>query len=127
LKRHIVVIEDEIGLQTMLRDIFESEGDTVLGITHGGIAREILRDTRADLILIDLVLPDMPGTHLAAELRENGHAHTPMVALSADHVNVLFAQRSGLFQEAMRKPFDVDELLAVADAYAGRYVTQPAS
>lgn len=125
MNRHIVVIEDELGLQTMLRDIFESEGDEVLGISHGGIAREILQGTPADLILIDLLLPDMPGTHLAAELRESGHAHTPMIALSADHMNVIFAQRSGLFQEALRKPFEVDELLAVADAYAGRYVTQP--
>src|SRR5436305_13015756 len=94
MNRNIVVIEDELGLQTMLRDIFQSVGDTVLGFTHGGTAREILRDTSADLILVDLMLPDVPGTVLAAELRENGHEHTPMIALSADHVNVLFARRS---------------------------------
>src|SRR5438105_2008525 len=120
----IAVIEDEPTLLAMIRDVLEAEGYDVLSITHGGTAQALLEHSPADLILIDLMLPDMPGSHLAAELRECGHKHTPMVAMSADQVNLLFAGRSGLFQEAIRKPFDIDELLILVDSYAGRYVTQ---
>jgi DNA-binding response OmpR family regulator len=120
----IAVVEDEPTLLAMIRDVLEAEGYSVLSITHGGTAHALLQHTPADLILIDLMLPDMPGSHLAAELRECGHMHTPMVAMSADQINVLFARNSGFFQEAIRKPFDIDELLTLVDAYAGRYVTQ---
>jgi CheY-like chemotaxis protein len=110
----------------MLRDIFESVGDVVLTIDHAGTALALLPEAHADLILVDLMLPDQPGAHLAAQLREVGHAHTPMIAVSADPVNLSSARRLGVFQELVRKPFDIDELLRLADVYSGRYITETA-
>ena len=124
MRRHIVVVEDEIGVQSMLCDVIQSVGDTVLGVEHAGTALALLKNTNVDLIVIDLMLPDMPGTHLAAALREDGQTHTPMIAISADYANLLSARRSGLFQEVIRKPFDVDELLRLVDVHAGTYITQ---
>jgi CheY-like chemotaxis protein len=119
VSRYIVVIEDEPAIQTLLRDVLECEGYSVLTIGHGGIAQELLRNRGADLILVDLMLPDIPGTQVCAWLRQHGHRHTPMIALSADNVGVAKAERTGLFQEAIRKPFDVDVLLDLIELYAG--------
>lgn len=127
MNRRIVVIEDEPDVQVMLRDIFESVGDSVLTIDHAGTALALLPESQADLILVDLMLPDLPGTYLAAQLRDAGHAHTAMIAVSADPVNLMSARRMGVFQELVRKPFDVDELLRLADTYSGRYITETAS
>ena len=123
MSRHITVIEDDPLVQGLIRDVLESEGDTVLTVAHGGTAQAILDPTETDLILVDMMLPDMPGTQLAAALREKGCAHIPVIAMSADDVNLVFAKRSALFQDAIRKPFHIDELLDIVERHAGRYVT----
>ena len=120
MSTHIVVIEDEPCVQALLRDVLEAEGISVLTIGHGGAAQALLPEIRPDLILIDLMLPDMSGMQVAAWLRQHGHATTPMVAMSADRMNVLRAERSRLFQGWLAKPFDLDELLGLIEAHAGR-------
>lgn len=116
MKVQIAVIEDEPAVQTLLRDVLQVEGYSVLSFGHGGAAQEILQGYPVDAILVDLMLPDTSGSRVAAWLREHGHARTPMVAMSADHSQLLFARRSGVFDETMRKPFDVDELLDLVEA-----------
>jgi DNA-binding response OmpR family regulator len=117
---YIAVIEDEPEVQALLRDVLESEGHSVLTIAHGGTAQELLRDSRPDLILVDLMLPDLSGAQVCAWLRQHGHGSTPMIAMSADNIQLRKIQRSGLFQDAIRKPFDLDELLFLVDAYTRR-------
>jgi two-component system, OmpR family, response regulator len=119
----IVVVEDEPYVQELLRDVLQAEGFSVVGLSHAQACRRAETVGEPDLILIDLMLPDMTGMQLAAELREIGHEHTPMVAISADRIALLFAARSGLFQDTVAKPFDLSTLLDSIQQYAGRYVT----
>jgi DNA-binding response OmpR family regulator len=123
VKQRVVVIEDEPVVQDLLRDVLEAEGYDVLGLATAGAARTLRPADVADLFLVDLMLPDGRGVQLAADLRESGFAHVPMVAMSADRLALLLASRSGLFQEAIAKPFDLYTLLDAVGAHVGQYVT----
>ena len=117
----IVVVEDEPMVLEMVREMLQGQGFTVRGIRHPGEVAQ-LNDQDPALFLIDMLLPDMSGIRVAQLLRESGYPYTPMVAMSASKIELLFASRSGLFQETLTKPFEMDELTACAHRYADNYV-----
>lgn len=119
----MVVIEDEPLVQELLQDVFRAEGFTVTSVSYARAARRLDPAKSPDVILVDLMLPDMSGVQLAADLRENGFAHTPMIAMSADRIALLLAARSGLFQDTIAKPFELSTLVDMVGKYAGYYVT----
>lgn len=104
----------------MVRDMLEDEGFTVRGLRHPN-AVTTLDEQDPGLFLIDMLLPDMSGIRVAQLLRESGHACTPMIAMSASKMELLFAARSGLFQETLAKPFEMDQLITFAHRYADSY------
>lgn len=111
-------------MQDMVRDVLEADGYEVVGIGHGGTAVALLAGWEPDLIVIDLMLPDTSGIRLAEQLRRNGQTHTPMIAMSADRIALLLAGRTGLFEATLPKPFDISELLDLAEQYTGRYMAR---
>lgn len=121
MKRHVVVVEDEPFVQELLRDVLEPEGFSVVAVSHPD-ALHIDPADDVDLILIDLMLPTRSGVKLAGQLRANGFAHTPIVAISASQIMLHVAAESGLFQGTLSKPFDLNLLLDCVHQYAGRYL-----
>lgn len=107
----VVVVEDEPELLQMLRDVLEVEGFKVIGVARPELAQTAVTASQPDLFLIDVMLPGMSGIELAASLREADHAETPMIAMSASSFMYKLASESGLFQDSIRKPFDVAVLL----------------
>ena len=106
----IVVIEDDRPMIELLRDLLELQGFSVLAIPDPTLIQCIEPNLRPDLILIDMMLPEKSGIEIAQDLREQGFAHTPMIALSASRLMAEAAEESSMFQSAMVKPFDYDEL-----------------
>jgi two-component system OmpR family response regulator len=123
---HILVIEDEPSIYELLQDALEPRGFTLTWVNHPHSPELLDSRLQPDLIFMDLMLPSLDGVKLAAHLRENGFAHTPIVAFSSSRIMLHFARESGLFQECLAKPFELSDLLECAAHYAGRYVTAPA-
>jgi len=124
MNRCIVVIEDEPAILQVLQDVLELEHFNVLGITQPQLVRSAIRGLEPDLFLIDIMLPQMSGIELAQELRDQGFATTPMIAMSASKLMAKIAQDSGLFQGAIDKPFDLPTLLEYGGEQAPRSVSQ---
>ncbi|HEX6506050.1 MAG TPA: response regulator [Chloroflexota bacterium] len=118
----VILIEDEPMFRALIREVLEAEGREVIALGHPDLLRALPDGVDPDLIVIDLMLPGESGLQLARELRDGPYAHTPMIALSADRLALLFAERSGLFQETMAKPFDLTMFLQTTQHYLGRYV-----
>lgn len=123
--RRIVVIEDDPHILELLREALEGEGHEVRAYEHPRNVERLDASFEPDLIVVDLMLPGLSGVQVAEYLRENGYIHTPMVAMSADRLTLLFASRSGLFQDTLVKPFDLDALTETVRTYAGRHVSYP--
>jgi two-component system OmpR family response regulator len=65
----ILVVDDNKELVDLLTSLFEGSGYTVLGATKGRIAADLAKSTPPALVVIDLLLPDMMGFHVAESIR----------------------------------------------------------
>jgi DNA-binding response OmpR family regulator len=111
-RRRILIIEDEPDLVRGLRDALEFEGFDIISSGVGREGVELARDRGPDLVLLDLMLPDMNGFAVCEEIR----AQSPLVPI------IMLTARSqesdkirGLevgADDYVTKPFSVGELVA---------------
>jgi two-component system, OmpR family, alkaline phosphatase synthesis response regulator PhoP len=116
----ILIIEDEPGLVTTLRDRLRKHGYTVTVARDGETGLEMAQRDPVDLILLDLMLPGKNGLSVCAELRKAGSG-TPILMLTArrqtkDKVAGLKAGGD----DYLTKPFQMVELLARVEALLRR-------
>lgn len=121
----ILVIEDEPNVLIALRDSLESEGYTVQTATDGMegfrlASAGVNNGGAVDLILLDLMLPQMSGLEVCQRLRGVG-IETPVIMLTARGAasDAAFGLKLGA-DDYIPKPFDVGELLARIEAVLRR-------
>jgi two-component system, OmpR family, alkaline phosphatase synthesis response regulator PhoP len=115
-RRRILVIEDEPDLVRGLRDALEFEGFDVQSSGLGRDGVRLLRDRGADLVLLDLMLPDANGFAVCEEIRAT-HPLVPVIMLTArsqetDKIRGLAVGAD----DYVTKPFSVGELMARINA-----------
>jgi DNA-binding response OmpR family regulator len=111
--KRVLIVEDDAAIRSSLEDVLRGEGYDVLVATNGVEGLRQLRAHVPDLVLLDLMLPDMNGwTLLRQRERERGLARVPVLVLSAaGPEGIADAQELGA-PVFLTKPFDVDRLLA---------------
>lgn len=114
----VVVVEDDVSILELLRELLTGEGLQVITLVHPGLMAKLDRERQIDVFLIDMMLPGETGLDLATRLRVGRFAGTPMIALSASQTLLHAARASGLFQDAVAKPFDVLQLLDTIKQHA---------
>ena len=107
----IVIVEDDVNINEMLKEALEKKGYRCVQAFSGTEGRLVLSQERPDLVLLDLMLPGMPGETLLKEIREKGAI--PVIVLSAkdemdDKVDVLLSGAD----DYVVKPFEIREVLA---------------
>lgn len=68
--KKIVIIEDDPTILQMYQLKFETEGYQVYTATNGSEGLSVLHGVHADVILLDLMMPEMDGTTMLSELRK---------------------------------------------------------
>jgi two-component system KDP operon response regulator KdpE len=108
----ILVVDDEPAIVRFLRTGLTSHGYTVLTAGTGRAAREILDREEANLIVLDLGLPDMDGLDLIIHLRAT-KSMIPIIVLSSrgEEKSKVEALELGA-DDYLTKPFGMDELIA---------------
>ena len=108
----ILVIEDEPDLRAGLQHNLELEGYTVKTAADGREGLRKAREGESSLVLLDLMLPEMPGLEVLEHLREAGH-ETPIIIISAKGQDRDKVQGLELgADDYLTKPFGLSELLA---------------
>lgn len=109
-KARILVVDDEVQLQKALRLRLEREGYEVVTAGDGEEALRLFNETRPDLVILDVMLPQLDGFGVLAELRAT--SDTPVIILSArgDELDKLVGFRLGV-DDYMTKPFSLAELV----------------
>ncbi|BAE49916.1 response regulator [Paramagnetospirillum magneticum] len=83
----ILVVEDDHTNREMLRRMLVKEGWSVIEAANGRIALERVAESRPDLILLDLMMPEMDGFEFVSELRRHSAWHAiPVVVLTAKDI-----------------------------------------
>ncbi|MFC1652719.1 response regulator transcription factor [Planctomycetota bacterium] len=111
-KTAILVVEDEAAIREGLVDFLTYQGFQVEAAEDGLQAQRQVRDRSFDLILLDLMLPQISGEQLCQQWRQNG-LQTPIIMLTAKGQEV--ERIAGLNMGAddyVTKPFSLEELLA---------------
>jgi two-component system alkaline phosphatase synthesis response regulator PhoP len=121
----ILIIEDEPGLVTTLRDRLRKHGYLVSAASDGETGLKMALRERPDLILLDLMLPGQNGLTVCEKLRKAGST-TPILMLTArrqtkDKVTGLKAGGD----DYLTKPFQMAELLARVEALLRRAAAAP--
>lgn len=109
---HILVVEDEATIRTALVDFLEFHGFDVSQAADGGEARDLVDRKRFDLILLDLMLPEIGGEALCQAWRRNA-VQTPIIMITAkgqekDRIKGLDLGAD----DYITKPFSLEEMLA---------------
>jgi two-component system alkaline phosphatase synthesis response regulator PhoP len=116
----ILIVEDDESIATGLALNLRLSGYTATVVQHGRAALEHMASDSADLILLDINLPEMNGLEVMNELRQSGNT-TPIIVLSAreDEFDKVAALRLGA-DDYVTKPFGLAELMARVDAVLRR-------
>ena len=116
----ILIIEDNEDLAFGLRNNLEIEGYDVLTAATGTAGVQQAREFQPDLILLDLMLPEMDGFEVLRTLRKNGNP-APVLILTArgEEVDKVTGLRLGA-DDYVTKPFGLMELLARVEALLRR-------
>jgi DNA-binding response OmpR family regulator len=104
----IAIVDDDIHIGDMLTEVLTQAGYAALRAYSGTEALYLLSQHKPDLVLLDLMLPGLPGEEVLQHIHD-----IPVIVLSAkvdvqDKVNLLL----GGAADYMTKPFDTKELLA---------------
>ncbi len=109
--KRILVVEDEENISQTLRYNLTREGYEVSEAATGTLAIELARQRRPDLILLDLMLPEMSGLEVCRVLR--AEMATPILILTAKatELDTVVGLQVGA-DDYVTKPFSLNELLA---------------
>lgn len=110
-RSRVLVVDDDLALAEMLGIVLRGEGFDTVFCSDGAQALAVFRETRPDIVLLDLMLPGRDGVDVCRSIRaESG---TPIVMLTAksDTIDVVVGLESGA-DDYIVKPFKPKELVA---------------
>lgn len=115
--KRILIVEDEPAISGFVRRGLIFEGYDVTVVTDGREALEAIRDAPPDLLILDLMLPNIDGIDIARRIRaaENGDGDGPLPILMLTARDSVADRVAGLDAGAddyLVKPFDFEELVA---------------
>jgi two-component system, chemotaxis family, chemotaxis protein CheY len=122
MNRPVMIIEDDPDIRAALADVIAEDGHETITAANGRDALEQLQTSAVApcVIVLDLMMPVMDGWQFAAGLREvSAWASIPIVIVSAGDDVEGEARRLGA-RGHLRKPVDLDDLLATVLRCAGK-------
>ena len=120
---HILLVEDEAALSEPLSYLLEREGYSVTVAADGPSALSEFDRTGADLVLLDLMLPGLPGTEVCRALRTRSAVPIIMLTAKDSEVDIVVGLELGA-DDYVTKPYSTRELLARIRAILRRRIEQ---
>jgi DNA-binding response OmpR family regulator len=111
MARTILVVDDEPTLRETLVDALESEGFRVVAATDGREALTVFRAERPDLVLLDLMLPELSGIEVTRAIRAESGVPIIMLTAKDSEVDKVVGLELGA-DDYVTKPFSLRELSA---------------
>jgi CheY-like chemotaxis protein len=112
----ILLVEDEDGMAAALRRALERAGHSVLAAGDGRAALEIMAGSKVDLVIADIVMPNVDGLELIKEIRRTDQV-IKILAMSGQagwmHGGYLRAAAAFGADHALKKPFSTSAFIGV--------------
>ena len=111
VKGRVLVVDDDIALSEMLGIVLRAEGFEPFFCSDGSRALAAFRDSKPDLVLLDLMLPGRDGIDVCRSIRAESGVPIVMLTAKSDTVDVVLGLGSGA-DDYVVKPFKPKELVA---------------
>jgi DNA-binding response OmpR family regulator len=112
--KHIVCIEDEPEMIDLIQLILNRRGFEVLGASGGKEGLELVRKTHPDLVLLDLMMPDMDGWEVYQQMKaDESTRNIPVIIVTAKAQNIdkVLGLHIAKVDDYIAKPFGPQELI----------------
>lgn len=121
----ILIVDDEKDIRDLVRAYLEKEGYQVFEAADGADAIKTARLMDPQIVILDIMLPNMSGLEVLSSLRRESDVYVIMLTAKITEVDKLVGLNMGA-DDYMTKPFSPRELVARVNAAMRRLVRQPA-
>ena len=115
----ILVVDDELDIALLIKDVLEDEGFSTTAIDSSKKALELVQKEKLDLRLLDIKMPEMSGTTLCTKIREITSSPIIFVTAKTSTLDKLLGFEVGA-DDYITKPFIIEELVARVKAHIRR-------
>ncbi len=122
-KKTVLCVEDEPEMIELIRIILERRGYRVIGAIGGQAGLEALQNESPDLILLDLMMPDVDGWEVFRQVRANPRLQkTPVIVVTAkaQSIDKVLGLHIAKVNDYVTKPFGPQDLLAAVERVLGK-------
>ncbi|MBD3266712.1 response regulator, partial [bacterium] len=118
-QKKLMIVDDEIGIQNLLRRVLKSEGYDIRVAGSGYKAMEMAKEDSPQLVLCDIKMPGKDGIETLEELKElDPQIEVIMLTAHSTVESAVAAMKLGA-ADYIKKPFDVEELKIVIEKILG--------
>ncbi|ATL46589.1 DNA-binding response regulator [Chitinophaga caeni] len=122
----VLLVEDEFTLGQIVKDSLETRGFDMLYAKDGQEGIRMYQQEKPDIIVLDIMMPNMDGFTLTTEVRKNDK-NTPIIFLTAKSQTADVVKGFELGgNDYLKKPFSMDELIVRIKSLLNRFGQQPA-
>ncbi|MBT4290711.1 MAG: response regulator [Deltaproteobacteria bacterium] len=111
MHNHILIVEDEEKIASILKDYLEQNDYKTHWISNGSMVISYVKENQVDLILLDLMLPGLNGTEICKEIRKFSDLPIIMLTAKVDEIDRLIGLELGA-DDYICKPFSPREVVA---------------
>ena len=126
MTKKILVVDDERRIVEILQAYLERDGYRVIAAYDGRSALELARSDSPDLIILDLMLPEVSGWDVCRELRRESDVPVIMLTARDDTTDKIIGLELGA-DDYVTKPFDPKEIISRVRAVLRRSDVKPVS
>lgn len=110
-RSRVLVVDDDAALAEMLSIVLRNEGYEPIWCAYGDKALAIFRESRPDLVLLDLMLPGRDGVDVCRDIRQDSGVPIIMLTAKTDTIDIVEGLEAGA-DDYVTKPFKAKELVA---------------
>ena len=121
--KRIVCVEDEAEMIDLIRLILSRRGFEVIGADGGKMGLEVIREQKPDLILLDLMMPDMDGWEVYQQIKaDEVIKDIPVIVVTAkaQSIDKVLGLHIAKVDDYISKPFSPQELIDSVDQVLSR-------
>lgn len=119
MRENILIVDDEFKILEVVKIYLEKEGYIVYTASNGIDALKIFKESNIDLLVLDLMLPDISGEDVCKRIRETSDIPIIMLTAKCEEDNVLNGFNIGT-DDYVTKPFSPKQLVARVNAVLKR-------
>ena len=120
MKKYILIVDDDENIRNLLSIYLENEGFNTIKAENAKEALEILAEKEIELILLDIMMPQIDGIDACMRIRKDKNMPIIMISAKSEDMDKIHGLTAGA-DDYITKPFNPLELIARVKAQLRRY------